>query len=312
MGSGRRTRSPRDIAYGGSGDGGVVFFDALVGRLRPRAGGQGGLCHERGLRAGGQDPVGVRRRRRRRAWCSSTPGASGFDHAAGGQGGLCHERGLQPRRQDPRGRIQRRRRRRRGGAVGRGRAEAPGRPSDCGGGLCPEVSFSRDGKTLAASYNGPARAAYYLGCGLAATPRLGAFARGRGRGVGGCLPPDGRAIVAANRSGLRLWDLADGPPGVADPRPERTHGPAERLRRQPGRHWLVEASMGTASAWRLPVPDSGKVQPTSLSLEGIYIAARVINKWEIMFSRTGRRLAIVGPDGWAYGKVQERSPPNHV
>ena len=36
------------------------------------------------------------------------------------------ERGLQPRRQDPRRRIQRRRRRRRRGAVGRGRAEAPG------------------------------------------------------------------------------------------------------------------------------------------------------------------------------------------
>ena len=53
------------------------------GRAAPTraAGGQGGRCHERGLRAGGPDRRGIWRRRRRRAaaWCSSTPGASGSD-----------------------------------------------------------------------------------------------------------------------------------------------------------------------------------------------------------------------------------------
>ena len=41
------------------------------------AGGQGGLCHERGLRAGGQDRRGICAAAA--AWCSSTPGASGSD-----------------------------------------------------------------------------------------------------------------------------------------------------------------------------------------------------------------------------------------
>ena len=53
------------------------------------AGGQGGRCQERGLRAGGQDRRGIWRAAAAAAWCSSTPGASGSDPAAGGQGGLC-------------------------------------------------------------------------------------------------------------------------------------------------------------------------------------------------------------------------------
>ena len=66
--------------YGvGVGVGGVVLFDARGERLRPdAAGGQGGLCHERGLRAGGQDRRGIWwRRRRLAAACGGGGGVGG-------------------------------------------------------------------------------------------------------------------------------------------------------------------------------------------------------------------------------------------
>ena len=66
--SGRRARSPRDI---GVGDLGVRRRGALrrPGRAAPTraAGGQGGPCHERGLRAGGPDRRGIWRPRRPRS-----------------------------------------------------------------------------------------------------------------------------------------------------------------------------------------------------------------------------------------------------
>ena len=53
------------------------------GRAAPTraAGGQGGLCHERGLRAAGPDRRGISSASAASAaaWCSSTPGASGSD-----------------------------------------------------------------------------------------------------------------------------------------------------------------------------------------------------------------------------------------
>ena len=66
------------------------------GRAAPTraAGGQGGRCHERGLRAGGPDRRGIWRRRRRRRGALRRPGRAAPTRAAGGQGGRCHERGL--------------------------------------------------------------------------------------------------------------------------------------------------------------------------------------------------------------------------
>ena len=74
-------------------------------------------------------------------WCCGTwPRASAWRTTAlPVKEGMVWERGLQPRRQDHRGRIRRLRRRRRRGAVGRGRAQAPGgRATGREGGRCHE------------------------------------------------------------------------------------------------------------------------------------------------------------------------------
>ena len=75
------------------------------GRAAPTraAGGQGGRCHERGLRAGGQDRRGISRRRRRRRGALRRPGRAAPTRAAGGQGGRCQERGLRAGGPDRRG-----------------------------------------------------------------------------------------------------------------------------------------------------------------------------------------------------------------
>ena len=77
------------------------------GRAAPTrpAGGQGGRCQERGLRAGGPDRRGIwhRRRRPRRRGALRRPGRAAPTRAAGGQGGQCHERGLRAGGQDRRG-----------------------------------------------------------------------------------------------------------------------------------------------------------------------------------------------------------------
>ena len=85
------------------------------GRAAPTraAGGQGGRCHERGLRAGGPDRRGIWRRRRRRRGALRRPGRAAPTRAAGGQGGRCQERGLRAGGPDRRGIS----RRRRGGVV---------------------------------------------------------------------------------------------------------------------------------------------------------------------------------------------------
>ena len=103
--SGRRARSPRDMA--------ALRYRRRRGALRRAgraaptraAGGQGGQCHERGLRAGGQDRRGISGMTAvaAAAWCSSTPGRAASTRAAGGQGGLCQERGLRAGGQDRRG-----------------------------------------------------------------------------------------------------------------------------------------------------------------------------------------------------------------
>ena len=60
--SGRRARSPRDMAAAAS----AAWCSSTPGRAAPTraAGGQGGRCHERGLRARGPDRRGIWRRRR--------------------------------------------------------------------------------------------------------------------------------------------------------------------------------------------------------------------------------------------------------
>ena len=102
--SGRRARSPRDMRRRRR----RRRRGALrrPGRAAPTraAGGQGGRCQERGLRAGGQDRRGIwRRRRRRRRGALRRPGRAAPTHAAGGQGGRCHERGLRAGGPDRRG-----------------------------------------------------------------------------------------------------------------------------------------------------------------------------------------------------------------
>ena len=109
--SGRRARSPRDMAARRRRRRGAL---RRPGRAAPAraAGGQGGRCHERGLRAGGPDRRGIwrRRRQRRRRGALRRPGRAAPTRAAGGQGGLCHERGLRAGGQDRRGICPRRRR----------------------------------------------------------------------------------------------------------------------------------------------------------------------------------------------------------
>ena len=86
--------------------GGVVLFDAKGERLRhDAAGGQGGRCHERGLRAGGHHRRGIWPWRPRPGGGVVLFDAKGerLRHAAGGQGGRCHERGLRAGRHHRRG-----------------------------------------------------------------------------------------------------------------------------------------------------------------------------------------------------------------
>ena len=100
--SGRRARSPRDMRRRRRRRGAL----RRPWRAAPTraAGGQGGRCHERGLRAGGPDRRGIwRRRRRRRRGAVRRPGRAAPTRAAGGQGGRCHERGLRAGGQDRRG-----------------------------------------------------------------------------------------------------------------------------------------------------------------------------------------------------------------
>ena len=67
------------------------------------AGGQGGQCHERGLRAGGPDRRGIWRRRPRRRGALRRPWRAAPTRAAGGQGGRCQQRGLRAGGPDRRG-----------------------------------------------------------------------------------------------------------------------------------------------------------------------------------------------------------------
>ena len=89
----------------------------------PRRRGQGGRCHERGLRPGGHHRRGIRAPRRRSAsaaWCCSTRrGERLRAHAVEVKEGECHERGLRPGGHHRRGILARRRRRRRGAAATR-------------------------------------------------------------------------------------------------------------------------------------------------------------------------------------------------
>ena len=117
------------------------------GRAAPTraAGGQGGRCHERGLRAGGQDRRGIwRRRRRRRRGALRRPWRAAPTRAAGGQGGLCQERGLRAGGQDRRG-ISRLRRRRRG-ALRRPWRAAPTRAAGGQGGRGQERGLRAGGQ----------------------------------------------------------------------------------------------------------------------------------------------------------------------
>ena len=101
--SGRRARSPPDMARRlGARRRGAL---RRPGRAAPTraAGGQGGRCHERGLRAGGQDRRGIWRRQRRRRGALRRPWRAAPTRAAGGQGGLCQERGLRAGGPDRRG-----------------------------------------------------------------------------------------------------------------------------------------------------------------------------------------------------------------
>ena len=103
--SGRRARSPRDMASAAPWlGGGVVLFDARGERLRPTPlEVKEGDVRSVAFGPEGKIAAGYRRRRTAAAWCSSTPGRAAPTHAAGGQGGRCQERGLRAGGQARRG-----------------------------------------------------------------------------------------------------------------------------------------------------------------------------------------------------------------
>ena len=129
------------------GVGGVVLLDARGSGSGPTDRGQGGRCHERGLRPGGHHRRGILAASSAApsasaAWCCSTRGGAAPGRPDRGQGGRCHERGLRPRGHHRRGiqarRRRRHRRRRRRGAARREEGAALGRPDRGQGGRCHE------------------------------------------------------------------------------------------------------------------------------------------------------------------------------
>ena len=141
--SGRRARSPRDIARRRRRRRGAL---RRPGRAAPTraAGGQGGRCHERGLRAGGPDRRGIWRRRAA-AWCSSTPGASGSDPRRWRSRRAMSRAWPSGRRaRSPRDMASQRRRRR--GALRRPGRAAPTRAAGGQGGRCHERGLRAGGQ----------------------------------------------------------------------------------------------------------------------------------------------------------------------